>query len=59
MSITAALVQNVFGLGAPNDAFARYFAGRSYLNPLTRPEDVSRLPSGISTSRSAMPYIRQ
>ena len=27
--------QNVFGLGAPNDAFARYFAGRSYLNPLT------------------------
>ena len=31
--------QNVFGLGAPNDAFARYFAGRSYLNPLTRPED--------------------
>ena len=31
--------QIVFGLGAPNDAFARYFAGRSYLNPLTRPED--------------------
>ena len=25
--------QNVFGLGAPNDAFARYFIGQSYLAP--------------------------
>ena len=25
---------NVFGLGAPNDAFAEYFIGQSYLNPL-------------------------
>ena len=39
MDKTAFEEQNVFGLGAPNDAFARYFAGRSYLNPLTRPED--------------------
>ena len=31
--------QNVFGLGAANDAYARYFIGQSYLNPLTRPED--------------------
>jgi quercetin dioxygenase-like cupin family protein len=26
---------NVFGMGAPNDAYARYFVGHSYLNPLT------------------------
>lgn len=27
----------VFGLGAPNDAYAQYFIGKSYLNPLTDP----------------------
>lgn len=26
---------NVFGQGIPNDMFAQYFAGNSYLNPLT------------------------
>lgn len=31
--------QNVFGLGKENDAFAQYFIGNSYLNPLTRPEE--------------------
>ena len=31
--------QNVFGLGAANDAYAQYFIGQSYLNPLTKPED--------------------
>ena len=31
--------QNIFGLGAANDAYARYFTGQSYLNPLTKPED--------------------
>ena len=30
---------NVFGKGQPNDAYARYFTGQSYLNPLTKPED--------------------
>ena len=29
--------QNVFGQGAANTAFARYFTGNSYLNPLTKP----------------------
>lgn len=29
---------NNFGLGTPNDAFAQYFIGRSFLNPLTGPE---------------------
>ena len=28
---------NVFGKGQPNEAFARYFIGNSYLNPLTAP----------------------
>ena len=28
---------NVFGKGQPNDAYARYFTGNSYLNPLTAP----------------------
>lgn len=27
----------LFGLGAPNDAYAQYFIGQSYLNPLTDP----------------------
>ena len=28
---------NVFGLGNPNDAYAKYFTGKSFLNPLTDP----------------------
>lgn len=28
---------NLFGIGRPNDAYARYFSGRSFLNPLTEP----------------------
>lgn len=27
-----------FGLGKPNDAYAQYFIGESYLNPLTGPD---------------------
>lgn len=27
----------LFGLGKPNDAYAQYFVGQSYLNPLTDP----------------------
>lgn len=30
---------NVFGKGFANTAFAKYFIGNSYLNPLTKPED--------------------
>lgn len=30
---------NRFGKGAFNDAFAQYFTGDSFLNPLTAPED--------------------
>ena len=28
---------NVFGTGALNDAYAQYFTGKSFLNPLTQP----------------------
>lgn len=27
---------NVFGKGAPNDAYAKFFIGKSFLNPLTK-----------------------
>lgn len=33
--------ENVFGLGQPNEAFAKYFIGNSYLNPLTNSKDTS------------------
>ena len=29
--------QDAFGIGAPNDAYAQYFTGQSYLKPLTTP----------------------
>ena len=29
--------QDAFGIGAPNDAYAQYFTGQSYLKPLTAP----------------------
>ncbi|MBR0372032.1 MAG: cupin domain-containing protein [Methanobrevibacter sp.] len=31
--------ENIFGLGSPNDAFAQYFIGQSFLNPLVDIED--------------------
>ena len=31
--------ENAFGTGTPNTAYAKYFIGESYLNPLTKPED--------------------
>jgi quercetin dioxygenase-like cupin family protein len=30
--------ENVFGKGIPNDMFAQYFTGNSYLNPMFKPE---------------------
>ena len=30
---------NVFGLGNPNDAFAEYFSGRSYINMLAKTDN--------------------
>ena len=34
---TEFLKQDPFGIGDPNDAYARYFIGQSYLKPLTQP----------------------
>ena len=31
--------QNIFGKGEENTAYAAYFTGQSYLNPLTGPQD--------------------
>ena len=31
-------LHNVFGMGEPNTAYARYFIGDSFLNPLTDPQ---------------------
>lgn len=33
--------KNVFGLGQENTAFAQYFIGNSYLNPLTNPKETA------------------
>jgi len=33
--------QDQFGIGAPNDGFAQYFVGNSYLNPLTVPGETA------------------
>ena len=30
--------ENVFGIGQPNDAYAKFFVGHSFLNPLTDPK---------------------
>lgn len=32
-------IANLFGTGAPNTAFAQYFTGNSFLNPLTNPKE--------------------
>ena len=33
--------QNVFGLGQSNDAYAQFFIGQSFLNPLTNPKETN------------------
>ena len=33
--------ENIFGLGNPNDAYAKYFIGNSYLNMLAKVEDAN------------------
>ena len=37
-----------FGLGNPNDAFAKYFIGQSYLNPLTNPEECALFLANVT-----------
>ena len=33
--------ENIFGLGNPNDAYAKYFIGKSYLNMLAKVDDAN------------------
>ncbi|WP_264175635.1 cupin domain-containing protein [Ructibacterium gallinarum] len=33
--------ENIFGKGDLNEAYAKYFVGNSYLNPLTNPKETS------------------
>ena len=35
---TAFEAADAFGIGAPNDTYAQYFIGQSFLKPLTEPE---------------------
>lgn len=39
---------NTFGLGQPNSAFAKYFKGDSYLNPLARVEDIGLFLANVT-----------
>jgi quercetin dioxygenase-like cupin family protein len=39
---------NVFGTGKPNDAYAKYFIGDSYLNPLTDPQKTSLFLANVT-----------
>lgn len=32
---------NAFGMGKPNEAFAKYFVGEAFLNPLTNPQETT------------------
>lgn len=40
--------ENVFGLGNPNDGFAEYFSGASYLNPLTNLKECSLFLANVT-----------
>ena len=42
---------NVFGKGNPNDAFAKYFIGQSYLNPLVDQNSPLFLAKRLSNER--------
>lgn len=42
---------NVFGTGTANTAYAKYFIGDSFLNPLTKAEDGLFLANCYLTSR--------
>lgn len=39
---------NVFGLGNENSAYAQYFIGNSYLNPLTDPKETSLFLANVT-----------
>jgi len=39
---------NMFGMGEPNEMFAKYFSGNSFLNLLTNPEESSLLLANVT-----------
>lgn len=39
---------NVFGLGSPNEAYAKYFIGNSYLNPLAKVDDANLFLANVT-----------
>ena len=39
---------NVFGTGSPNEAFAQYFIGKSFLNPLTNPRETALFLANVT-----------
>lgn len=39
---------NVFGLGSPNEAYAKYFIGNSYLNPLAKIDDANLFLANVT-----------
>ena len=41
-------MEPTFGLGQPNDAFAKYFSGKSFLNPLTDIERVKLFAANVT-----------
>ena len=43
--------QNVFGTGNANTAYAQYFTGESFLNPLTNPENGRRTAACLHSRR--------
>ncbi len=40
--------KNNFGIGKPNDAFAQYFIGQSFLKPLTDPKEAGILFANVT-----------
>lgn len=40
--------ENVFGKGNPNENFAKYFIGNSFLNPLTNPEKTALFMANVT-----------
>lgn len=43
---------NVFGKGNPNDNYAKYFIGNSYLNPLVDPNDSPLFLANVTFEQS-------
>ena len=44
---------NAFGKGAANTAYAQYFVGNSYLNPLTEPQLIAHAKGNINMGNDA------